>query len=112
MNLLQPRLWSYWTDVGTHPARLDDLVVPGEAVLNVHQLLEVILKTNKHVREVRMFSRKCNVELLHCGIRSYPLFHDVVSVVRHFFYDAEGSCVDRKRLNYHFSSLRNTTHNR
>lgn len=63
------------------------------------------------IREVRRFSRKCNLELLHCGIRSYPLFHDVVSVVRHFFYDAEGSCVDRTRLNDHFSSLCHTTHN-
>lgn len=62
-------------------------------------------------REVRMFSRKCSLELLHRGIRSYPLFHDVVSVVGHFFYDAEGSCMDRKSLNDHFSSLCNTTHN-
>lgn len=83
----------------THPAWLNDLVVSGEAVLNVHQLLEVILKkTPKQsntgdVREVRMFSRKP----LHCGIRSHPLFHDVVSVVRHFFYDAEGSCVHTEK---------------
>lgn len=51
MNLLQPRLWSYWTDVVTHPARLDDLVVPGEAVLNVHQFLEVILKQTPETSE-------------------------------------------------------------
>lgn len=52
MNLLQPRLWSYWTDVVTHPARLDDLVVPGEAVLDVHQLLEVILEKTNTVETV------------------------------------------------------------
>ena len=30
------------------------------------------------------------------GIRSYPLFHDIISMVGHFLHDAEGSCMDSK----------------
>lgn len=40
----------------THPAGLDDLVVTVEAVLNLHQLLEVILKKN-NTREMSKKTR-------------------------------------------------------
>lgn len=47
------KLWDEQGFVLTHPARLNDLMVTVETVLNVHQLLKVILKntTSQEKRE-------------------------------------------------------------
>lgn len=42
------------------------------------------------------------------GIRSYPLFHDIISMVGHFLHDAEGSCMDSKDKILAFLSMLDT----
>lgn len=80
----------------THPAWLDDLMLPVEAVLDLHQFLEVILKNNTKGYKEKL--KHCNItatpEALSRRV-SHPLFHDIVGVVGYFLHDAESSCEDQ-----------------
>lgn len=78
----------------THPARLNDLMVAVETVLNVHQLLKVVLGQKHETGEEKLQQNKHEARY---GISSYPLLHDVVGMVSHFFHYAEGRCTDSKR---------------
>lgn len=75
-----------------------------EAILNVHQLLEVILKHNityKWWGDALGLRRK--KQQLENEIGSYPLLHDIISMVGYLLHDAEGSYVEktfeRKQIN-------------
>lgn len=84
----------------THPARLHNLMVPSEAVLDVHQLLEVVLRNKVWQHGTSARRKDATRRRPNCGIRPHPLFHDVVGVVGHLLHDAEGRCVDRRALDH------------
>ncbi len=58
-------------------------------------------KTQHRRGEEKHEAKQTNLKALD-GIRSYPLFHDIISMVGHFFHYAEGSCMDRKDKTYMF----------
>lgn len=64
---------------------------------------------NNIIREVRRHTRLKPTELKAlCGIRSHPLFHNVIGMVGHFFHYAEGSCMDSKDKTLVFLSMYST----
>jgi len=49
----------------------------------------------KHPRREERDTREAEVDTtIKGGLRSHPLFHDVIGVVGHFFHDAQGSCTE------------------
>lgn len=69
-----------------------------EAILNVHKLLEIILKHNRQKRWGGAWGVRKKKILKKNEIGSYPLLHDVISMVGHLFHDAEGSYMEKTKI--------------
>lgn len=65
-------------------------------------------KTQHRRRNVKEREAKDDKHEALYGIRSYPLFHDIISMVGHFLHDAEGSCMDSKDKKLAFLSMLGT----